>query len=378
MEENSKPKHRRVLRRVEKSKASGKSKHSGFIFWMKNAYYQKLLSAIGLVMLFTFIFLFAWKTAKFLFVGFAAIVLGIFFSAITDYLHQRMPKVSRTVAFTLTIVAFFFLGMIFFALLIPPLTDQTQNLVTTFPNIYEKVRTAIGNIPLLARISNTQLMNWLTSQSIPFDKLMPGLLGVFSTTFGFFSSLVFILLVSLYLAAEPDFYIQGASKLFPVKMRQKFKEIMTRLGNVIRGWLLAQSMAMLFIGSATAVGLWILGIPYSLILGIFAAIMSFIPNFGPTIASIPAIILAFTDSPMKALYTIILFILIQMLEGFVVTPYAQRKVIALPAVLIFFSQVVLGYIIGFLGVIIATPFIACLIVLIQTLYIENFLENKTS
>jgi predicted PurR-regulated permease PerM len=133
---------------------------------------------------------------------------------------------------------------------------------------------------------------------------------------------------------------------------------------------------MLIIGVLTTAGLSILGVPLALSLGIFAALLTFIPNFGPIIAVLPAVLFALVESPTKALYVLALYIGIQMIESYLITPLIERETVSLPPVLTIFFQIFLGVLVGGLGLILATPLLTVIIVLVKMLYIEDILGDK--
>jgi predicted PurR-regulated permease PerM len=125
-------------------------------------------------------------------------------------------------------------------------------------------------------------------------------------------------------------------------------------------------------------GLWILGVPLALALGFIAGLLSFVPNFGPLIALIPAVLVGLMEGPSTALYVVILYIVIQAVESNLITPMIQKQMVYLPPAVILIGQVLLGILVGGLGLILATPIIAIAVVLVQLLYVEDVLGDKSS
>lgn len=132
---------------------------------------------------------------------------------------------------------------------------------------------------------------------------------------------------------------------------------------------------MLMISVVSYLGLLLLDIPLALMLATLAGILTFIPNIGPVISAIPAILLAFTQSPMTALYVFLLYVVIQTIESYLITPLIQQRAVSLPPVLTLSSQVVLGSTLGLLGLILATPLTAAALVLVKLIYVENVLGD---
>src|SRR5690606_32892211 len=103
---------------------------------------------------------------------------------------------------------------------------------------------------------------------------------------------------------------------------------------------------------------------------------NFIPNIGPIVAAIPAVLLAFAHSPWLALYVIIFYFVYQMLDGYVFTPLVEKQTVLVPPALIIMSQVLLGVLAGAMGVVLADPILAVVLVLIKMLYVEDVLHEQ--
>jgi predicted PurR-regulated permease PerM len=161
-------------------------------------------------------------------------------------------------------------------------------------------------------------------------------------------------------------------------MREVFKQAY----DVLKGWFLGQLLSMSILGLLMTTGLWLLDVPLALTLGVFTAIMTFIPNFGPLIAGIPTVLLALSASPMTGFYTLIWVFIVQNMEGTFITPMVHRNIISLPPALIISTQILLASVYGFIGLVVAMPLVALGMVFVKTLYIEDVLEtnmnNETS
>ncbi|MCB8988775.1 MAG: AI-2E family transporter [Ardenticatenaceae bacterium] len=202
--------------------------------------------------------------------------------------------------------------------------------------------------------------------------------GVFSRTFGLFLNAVVILFIGLYLAFEPDKYVNGFIKLLPQASRRRAGVVLDEVAYTLRWWLVGRFASMTVIGVLSVIGLLLLGIPLAFILGVVAGLLTFIPIIGPALALIPATLVAFTVSPQKALYVFLLYMGIQVLESYFITPIIQRKAVALPPVLLIMSQVVLGLFLGLTGIAVAAPFAALLLVLTKMLYVQDVLGDDST
>jgi predicted PurR-regulated permease PerM len=121
--------------------------------------------------------------------------------------------------------------------------------------------------------------------------------------------------------------------------------------------------------------LWLLGIPLAFSLGVLASLLTFIPNIGPVLAALPALLLAFVDSPTRALYVALLYLGVQAVESYGITPFIERETVSLPPAVTLATQLALGLLAGFAGVIVAAPLAAVGVVLVQTFYIQDVLGD---
>jgi predicted PurR-regulated permease PerM len=184
------------------------------------------------------------------------------------------------------------------------------------------------------------------------------------------TGIVMVVFIGLYLSVDPDLYRRGFLRAIPARRRGRAAEVLQGVEHVLGRWLLGQSISITIVGVLTGIGLWLLGIPLALTLAIIAALL---PNFGPVIAAIPAILLGLLQGPLMALYVALLYLGIQFVESYLVTPLVQRWAVSLPPVLLIVFQVLMGVLAGTLGLIFATPLLAALLVLVEMLYVQDFL-----
>jgi predicted PurR-regulated permease PerM len=187
---------------------------------------------------------------------------------------------------------------------------------------------------------------------------------------------VMVAFIGLYLAIDPGIYRRGLLSLVPLDRRARAAEILAAVGEALRGWLLGQVFAMLVVGVLATIGLWLLGIPLALALGLLAALLGFIPYLGPLAAAVPAVLLALLAGPQQALQVALLYVGIQLLEGYFLTPLVQQRAVHLPPALTISAMVVMGGLLGGLGLALAVPLTAAAIVLVQKLYVEDVLGDR--
>jgi predicted PurR-regulated permease PerM len=306
---------------------------------------------------------------------FGAVLLAIFLHGLAN-ISRRHLRLSEgysvlLVSFVLTVVLVVSIWM-----LAPSVADQVKNLRTEVPQAAQNVteylsRYSWGKLILEQMPSTGEIV-----EKVSNSNALSRVGGYFSSTIGLFTNLALMILLAIYLASEPKTYIKGFTKLFPQRKRPRVREILYEIGETLSWWLIGKGASMLLIGVLTWIGLSIIGVPLALTLGLIAGLLSFVPNFGPILSAVPAILLAFIQSPKSALYVIGLYVFVQLIESNLATPMIERKTVELPPVLTIVSQLALAILFGAVGLILATPILAVLMVLIQTLYIQDVLGDK--
>jgi predicted PurR-regulated permease PerM len=199
--------------------------------------------------------------------------------------------------------------------------------------------------------------------------------GLFGSAVGAIGSAVLMLVVGIYLAADPDLYRRGVLHLMPYRQRMRVSRALGDAAVGLSRWLLGQGVAMLAVGVSTAAGLAVIGMPLALPLGIIAGVLEFVPFFGTIGASALIVLLAFTQGEAQALYAALVCLAVQQFEGYVIQPFVQRWAIALPPALGLIAVIVFGVALGPLGVVFAVPLMVVIMLLVQRLYVEGALGD---
>jgi predicted PurR-regulated permease PerM len=197
-----------------------------------------------------------------------------------------------------------------------------------------------------------------------------------SSTLEAVGGVLLITFIAIYFGIDPGTYRRGILHLVPSSGRQRADEVMTAIGNSLRRWLLAQLVAMVVIGVAVGVALSLLGVEAAISLGIIAGLLEFIPTVGPILAAMPAIAMGFLVSPQKALAVALVFTLLQQLEGNLLIPVLMKHGVELPPLLTILGQAVLAVVFGFLGLVIAVPLLAAIMVAVKMLYVEDVVGDE--
>jgi predicted PurR-regulated permease PerM len=202
------------------------------------------------------------------------------------------------------------------------------------------------------------------------------LFGFFSSTLAALGGMVLILFVAIFVAVDAQTYQDGLMHLFPHEARPRAREVLSATAVMLRRWLLTQFITMVLVGVLTALVLLLLGIKAAVALGIIAGILEFIPIAGPILASVPAIAMGFLDGPEKAVYVTLAYVVIQQAEANLLYPLLMKKGLELPPVLTIFTQGVMSIVFGFLGLLVAVPMLAAVIVPIKMLYVRDVVGDE--
>ena len=195
-----------------------------------------------------------------------------------------------------------------------------------------------------------------------------------SSTITVAAGLFLILVLSIYIGADPLLYRTGLLHLMPSTGRARAEVVLARVATVLRKWLVTQLVAMVVIGVVSTTALLILHVKAAVALGVIAALLEFIPTIGPILSAVPGIAMGFLDSPEKALSVGLAYLLIQQLEGHLLIPMLMKEGMDLPPALTIITQGVMALLFGFLGLLVAVPMLAAAIALVKTLYVENIID----
>jgi predicted PurR-regulated permease PerM len=197
------------------------------------------------------------------------------------------------------------------------------------------------------------------------------LFPIVTSIFGAVGGFVLVIFIAMYVAADPGVYRAGVLHLVPHHNRERAKEWVETLGSTLRQWLVARLIAMVLIGVITGGALALLKVKGAAALGLLAGLLEFVPFFGPIASAVPAIGIALLDSPQKAFYVVLLYLVVQQLEGNVITPLLLEKRLDIPPILTVVAVAALGMVFGVIGMLIAEPLLAVTLVTTKMLYVND-------
>ena len=196
-----------------------------------------------------------------------------------------------------------------------------------------------------------------------------------TSTLAAFGGLLLIIFLSIYFAADPELYRRGMLALLPGRRREQGAMVMDRVAVVLRKWLVTQLIAMAVIGAVSTTALLFLHVKAAFALGVLAGLLEFIPTVGPVLSALPAIAMGFLDSPEKALAVGLVYVGIQFLENHILIPLLMKGGMDLPPALTVLAQALLALVFGFLGLMVAVPLLATIMVIVQLLYVQRTADD---
>lgn len=199
-----------------------------------------------------------------------------------------------------------------------------------------------------------------------------------ATVVNVLSNLVVVLFTGIFFAANPTLYKNGVLLLVAKKREKRVGEALDAAGAALWKWLTAQLIAMAFVGISVSIGLIIIDLPLALVLGLIAGLLDFVPYIGPFAAFFPALLIAFAEGPEMILMTAAVYLIVQQLEGNLVTPLVQQQRVSIPPAMVILSIVAFGLVFGVAGVIMATPLAVVAMVLVGMLYVQDVLKKEVT
>jgi predicted PurR-regulated permease PerM len=309
-----------------------------------------------------FLWKFFWMVYSALFLGLIAVLIAIILHAPARVLARWIPF---RLGFALSVLVFLAAVAGLLVRLIPQLLMQMSQLAVQLPAAiayageWIEERSGTPTSPELASEVNAQLAEFVGR----FVPLAFNLIAVFVGSFA-------IITLAIFLAAQPDVYRDLLLRLVPPNGRERAREIYDETGRNLRNWVLGKAFTMAMTGVFIWVGLELFGVPGALALGALAALLEFIPNFGPTLAAAPAVISAFLISPSTALWVAVYFFVFQQFQSAVTVPLVERRAVDIPPAALLIWQLMLAVGFGILGLFVATPLLAVISVVARIVYFE--------
>jgi len=305
-----------------------------------------------------------------LFIFFVAIVVGTAIRPAVDWLHRRGIPRATGVIILYIVLAGLVIG--FLAMILPLLADQATEISRTIPEYYTSFRSALVNsgnrllqnigwrLPtqiavLIHRDPNTEEMVGQVEQTLLYSKLiLRGLLGT-----------LVVFLLAYYWTQEGNFILRSFLRIAPAQRKKNIREFLQlaelKLGGYVRG----QGLLCLAVGVTAFIAYLLIGLPYSLVLAIFAGVMEMVPIFGPALGAVPALLVALSVDPGKAVWVVVATVVIQLLENTVLVPRIMKHSVGVNPIITLLSLIAFGSVFGFIGALLALPLAAIIQLLVS-------------
>ena len=321
------------------------------------------LVILGLALLF-------WQLRGLLILLFGAILVAVILRVIANPIGKRL-HVPDSIALLMAVILVFAILGIAFWMFGAEVIAQAGSLSDAIPKAWQALEARLAQWGL-----DEPLREW-TQGMEKGGGVVSNLGGLAMSVGNGIADTLLVIVGGIFMASDPNLYRRGIIKLVPEGARDHVATALDDSWKALRLWLFGRLVSMILVGILTGLGLWWIGIPASLTLGIVAALLEFIPFIGPILAAVPAILLALAFDPTLALWTAGLFLLIQQIEGNIIAPLVQQRAVTLPPALLLFSLVAAGLVFGIVGILFAEPLTVVLYVLVKRLYVREALDTPT-
>ncbi|HVZ78586.1 MAG TPA: AI-2E family transporter [Gemmatimonadaceae bacterium] len=332
-----------------------------------------ILFAVGSAAATATTLLLLWVTRQMLLLVFAGVLLAVLLGAAARPVQRRL-RMGRAVALaTVTTAA---------ALLVTIGTWlHGAEFAAQFAQLGERMPQAVAELRAwLMQYAWGQVL--VSRAALARDAGLSALMGRISTalssTLTIGAVLFVVVFLGYYLAAEPLRYLRGAVRLLPVDMRHRGQQVADALVRTLHWWLVAKLIEMASVGILATIALLVLGIPMAVPFGIITTALTFIPTIGPLLAAAGPVLIGFTISPGRAVAAALAYWLVYALQGFIIAPLVERRAVHVPPAFTMGLQVFLAITSGALGVALAAPLAAVLLVLVRMVYVEDVLGDRAS
>lgn len=313
-----------------------------------------------------------------IFIVFISVIIALIMNPAVDRMQKKkIPRVfGASFLFLATLIA---IGLLFY-FVVPPLAKELKQLTLQFPSYLNNInidRSAISDESIFD-YSNMSgpLQEVLIEVSKSLKNIGAGFISVVFGLLGGVLSAILILVISFYLIVEENGVEKFVKEIVPPNLQSRVLRIVEKIEVKLGKWFLGQMALGFIVGFFSFTGLYIIGVPYALVLGILAGVLELVPYIGPTISSIPAIIIAFTVSPFLAFLTLVLYFFIQQFENYLIVPKVMEKSVGLHPVIIIIVVLIGGQFAGIMGIILAVPVTAIISIVIKDFHENKIIESK--
>jgi predicted PurR-regulated permease PerM len=267
------------------------------------------------------------------------------------------------------------LGLVIY-LLIPPFVDQTNQFVDDVPSIVKDLEKVYADVTGQSSGEvGDKVQRFFERYTDEPDRLIGPLTSIGLNVAGILGALVLILITAYYMAIRPEPLVEGLVRLAPPPRREHLREVLGRIRTSWIGWMEGVVIDMLVTGVMLYVALTIVGLDFAIFFAVLSALLVVVPYFGAIAGAIPPVLFALTDSPGKALLVLGAYVLVQQLESNVTIPIIMSQRVRLHPAVIAIGVVVVGQLFGFVGLFVAVPILALIIIAVEEFWVKPIEEG---
>jgi predicted PurR-regulated permease PerM len=312
---------------------------------------------------------------------FLGVMISVYLGALSTGLQRRLRVPAGWSLAAAVLVTLGGLALLFY-ILVPPLIVQTRELVRVLPTYITGWEAAIDRlvtrVPALASVyepgQHKLLLALYDQVAGQFNDVVPKVFGIVEVLISIFS----VAVMGLYLAIHPALYREWLIALFPPIHRDLVRDVLTDCGDSLRAYIVGLLLAMSFLATLTAVGLTVLHVPYALTFGVFTGLATIVPFFGTLLATaLPVLfVIGGPDGGTRAIWVVVVGIVVHLIEGNVVAPLIMSKKVDLPPVLTIVFVLIVGSLLGPLGLLVAVPGLAVIMVIVRRILLTRLYEGQ--
>jgi predicted PurR-regulated permease PerM len=330
-------------------------------------YIQKVWQTVAVVALLVVVILIARVAFNVLLMVLAGVLISVYFHGLGDMIERR-TKWNRRLCMTISVGGSFAILGVLFWIMGTKISNQVAVLSDTLPHTISNAKIKMNETSI-----GRKILEDLSDDNS--DTLMTTAKSFFNTSFGVLGNIYIILFLAIFFTSNPNLYKNGMIKLVPESRKPLAHQVIDRISFALKGWLKGMMLSMVLVFILLSIGLGIMSIPVALVLALLTGLLKLIPNFGSLAAMIPGVLLALTISTNTAIIVALIYIVTQTVVSNIVTPIIQKKMINLPPALTILAQVLMGTLSGVLGIILAVPLLAIVMILVDELYVKKISET---
>jgi predicted PurR-regulated permease PerM len=303
------------------------------------------------------------------------IVVAIPLAAAATRLERR--RIPRAIGALLALVGGVAAVVLVIYLLIPPFVDQTDEFVEAVPSIVTDLEELYADVTgQEAGEVGDRVQNFVEDYTDDPERLIGPITSIGVNVAGVLGALVLILITAYYMAVRPEPLVNGMLSLFTPGRRAHARLVLMRIRRAWIGWMEGVAIDMLVTFVLLWIGLTAIGLDFAIFFAVLSALLVVVPYFGAIAGAIPPVLFALTDSPGKAILALVVYIVVQQLESNVTIPVVMAQRTRLHPALIAVGVVVVGQLFGFVGLFVAVPILALLVICVEEFWVKPLDEAE--